>query len=99
VELAQRLARTGAYRDDPRSPDWFGYALAKQLGIKASHGNSNSPKDLAKLKSIIKTWKENNVLQVERRDDEKRKERAFIVPGSAAAAVRTRYADDDETLP
>jgi AAA domain len=97
MEMGQRLARTGAYRDDSRSPEWFGYALAKQLGIKVLPGGDNGPKDIAKLKAIIKTWKESKVLDVERREDEKRRERAFIVPGSTVAGGRSnRYVDDDE---
>ena len=99
MELGQRLARTGAYRDDSRSPEWFGYALAGQLGIDVSPAGCNSPKDMAKLKAIIKTWKENKVLDVERREDEKRRKRAFIVPGSAGTAAPTnQYSDDDDVI-
>jgi hypothetical protein len=95
--LGQKLARTGAYRDDSRSPEWFGFALAKQLGINVSTGGDNSPKDIAKIKAIIKTWKESKVLDVERRVDAKRRERVFIVPGSTATGGRgSRYVDDDE---
>jgi AAA domain len=93
LELAQKLARTGAYRDDSRSPEWFGYALAVQLGIDVSPDGSNDPKDIAKLKAIIKTWKDNKALCVEKRKDEQRKEKAFIVPGPAARS--SHYTDDD----
>jgi RecA-family ATPase len=99
VELAQQLAQTGAYRDDSRSPDWFGYALAKQLGINVTCNGANNPKDLAKLKSIIKTWKQNNVLAVEQREGEHRKPKAYIVPGPAASGrVRPANYDDDEAV-
>jgi hypothetical protein len=97
MELAQKLARTGAYRDDPRSPEWFGYALAGRLNLAVSCKGANDPKDLAKLKSIIKTWKDNKVLGVERRTGENRHPKDFIVPGSAArSAPASRYSDDDE---
>jgi hypothetical protein len=97
MELAQRLARTGAYRDDVRSPEWFGYALAPHLNLAVSYKGANEPKDLAKLKSIIKTWKDNKALDVVRREDESRRERDFIVPGSAARSTSTsRYSDDEE---
>jgi hypothetical protein len=97
MELAQRLARTGAFRDDSRSPKWFGYALAKELGIKVSPGGDNNPKDIARLKAIIKTWKRNSVLGVDYREDAKRKERAFIVPGPAATGTQSSWhIDDDE---
>jgi hypothetical protein len=46
MELAQKLARTGAYRDDPRSPEWFGYALAGRLNLAVSYKGANDPKDL-----------------------------------------------------
>jgi hypothetical protein len=98
LELAQRLAQTGAYRDDSRSPEWFGYALAEHLGLDVSPKGPNDPKDLAKLKSIIKTWKQNNVLAIERREDEQRKPRAFIVPGKAAAVRASRYSEDDDVV-
>jgi hypothetical protein len=97
MELAQRLARTRAYRDDVRSPQWIGYALAEHLNLSVSYKGANDPKDLAKLKSIIKTWKDNKVLVVERRDDGSRHEKDFIVPGTAArSAPNGRYSDDDE---
>jgi RecA-family ATPase len=99
LELAQKLAQTGAYRDDSRSPDWFGYALAKQLGINVIYNGANNPKDLAKLKSIIKTWKQSNVLAVEHREDEQRRSRAFIVPGKPVAAGRaSHYFEDDDVV-
>jgi hypothetical protein len=98
MELAQKLARTGAYRDDSRSPDWFGYALAKQLGINVSFNGANNPKDLAKLKSIIKVWKQNNVLDVEQREDEQRRSRAFIIPGKPVAAGQASYYSEDDDV-
>lgn len=99
IELAQKLARTGAYRDDIRSPEWFGYALAKQLAINIQPDGSGDPKDFARIKSIIKTWKDNSVLSVERRKDEQRKEKAFIVPGSNAKQEPTsKYIDDEDTV-
>ena len=99
LELAQKLARTAAYRDDSRSKEWFGYALAKHLGLDVSFKGTDDPKDLAKLKSIIKTWKQNKVLDVEQREDEHRHEKAFIVPGKAATtAGKTYYSDDDEAV-
>jgi len=97
MELAQKLARTGAYRDDMRSAEWFGYALAKQLKLAVSYKGQNDQKDLAKLKSIIKTWKDNKVLDVERRAGENRHPKDFIVPGTGArSAPSARCPDDDE---
>jgi RecA-family ATPase len=81
MELARTLARTGAYRSDRRSPEWFGYALAKQLNLTVSHDGNTDPKDLASVQSILKKWLENKVLAIEKRKDDGRKERSFIIPG------------------
>lgn len=81
MELARQLARTGSFRADRRSPDWFGYALAKQLNLNVAPDADSDPKDLATLQAIIRKWLENKVLAVELRKDDDRKERRFIVPG------------------
>lgn len=81
MELARTLARTGAYRSDRRSPEWFGYALAKQLDLTVSHDGHTDPKDLVSIQSILKKWLENKVLDIEKRKDDGRKERSFIIPG------------------
>ncbi len=81
MELARTLARTGAYRSDRRSPEWFGYALAKQLNLTVSHDGHTDPKDLVSIQSILKKWLENKVLDIEKRKDDRRKERSFIIPG------------------
>jgi RecA-family ATPase len=81
MELARTLARTGAYRSDRRSPEWFGYALAKQLNLTVSHDGHTDSKDLVSVQSILKKWLENKVLDIEKRKDDGRKERSFIIPG------------------
>jgi hypothetical protein len=100
MELAQTLARTGEYRADMRSPNWFGYALASHFGLMVSHGGDNNPKDLARIKAIMKTWLKNKVLEIDKREDDKRKIREFIVPGSFKAAASAEPASsgyfDDE---
>lgn len=99
MELARTLARTGAYRADRRSPEWFGYALAKQLGLTVAHEGHTDPKDLASLQAIIKKWLENRVLDIEKRRDEDRKDRSFIIPGPfkpEAPAVSALACPDDE---
>jgi hypothetical protein len=102
METGARLAATGEYRADIRSPQWFGFALADLLRIPVAHGADNEPKDLAKLNSIIKTWIKTKVIKVEQREDAKSKERKFIVPGSASPAKpkpdSTPFDDDEITL-
>lgn len=92
----ERLAATGGYRADSRSPDWYGYALAESLSIPVVYGADNDPKHLARLNAIIKTWVKNKVLKVETRKDAQFKERKFIVRGKAS--IQTNGADhgDDE---
>ena len=80
MELARRLAGTGEYRLDSRSPKWFGYALAKHLHIAVSHDADNDPKDLARLQRIIKTWLNNKTLVTEERKDDAGRVRKFILP-------------------
>jgi hypothetical protein len=84
MATAQQLARTGAYRADSRADNWFGYALGKVLGFDPR----NKPQDKAKLAFMIKTWIGNKVLATEEREDEKRKLRPFIIPGTNIAAQR-----------
>jgi AAA domain len=87
VELARRLAQTGAHRADSRSPEWFGYALAGPLGINISADGTVDRKAHAQLKHIVNTWLKNNVLRIEKRKDEGRKERQYIVPGANGAPL------------
>jgi hypothetical protein len=81
MHKCRNLAQGGAYRLSSQSRDWIGYAIADVLGIDIAHGRPNDPKDLAKVKEIIKTWLRNKVLAIERRLDENRKEREFVIPG------------------
>ena len=81
MELARRLAGTGEYRADSRSPKWFGYALAKHLHIAVSHDADSDPKDLARLQRIIKIWLNNKTLVTEERKDDAGRDRKFILPG------------------
>jgi AAA domain len=100
MELARKLAQTGAYRADPRSSEWFGYALADLLHIPVAHGADNAPKDLARLKEIIRVWRKNKVLAVVSRPDESRHKRKFIVAGSEAkpSPDDALFLDDDIAL-
>jgi hypothetical protein len=98
--VAQRLAQTGAYRDDSRSPDWFGWALAEHLKIPIRYNGDNSKADMARVKAIIRKWLDNNVLEADPRTDEHRKMRNFIIPGKALSVhtARTMDMSDDEQL-
>jgi hypothetical protein len=96
AQLAQQLAQSGNYRTDVRSSDWFGFALAKLLKIDVRYGADNDPADLARIKTIIKTWTKNKVLAVEERPDEHRKKREFIIPGTAIMNGGKIQPNDDD---
>lgn len=76
VFKVRELARTGAHRSDPRSPEWFGNPVADMLGIDVGEKAGR-----ARVNTLVKTWLKNKVLDVETRDDAQRKPREFIVPG------------------
>lgn len=81
MELARKLAATGDYRADQRSPEWFGYALATHFDLPVTPGGINEKKDLERIKTIMKTWISNKVLTIATKKDADGKERKFIVPG------------------
>ena len=99
MELARTLAATGGYRADKRSPKWFGYALAKHFDLKVSHAGDTDPADLARVQSIMKTWLNNKVLEIEERKDDEHKIRSFIIPGSfkptPPATPPAEYSDEE----
>jgi RecA-family ATPase len=92
AEMAQKLAQGGAYRADAQADDWFGYTLGEQLGVNPRENKA----DKAKLKAMIKKWRETKVLDTEWRKDEKRKDKEFIIPGSAVMSPNVQPEDDDE---
>ena len=95
VQVAREVAQGGAHRADSQSPQWFGYAIAKRLNINVRCGVDNAPEDLARLKTIIKTWLKNDVLAVDIREDEKRKKRKYIIPGPIEPLGENGNADDE----
>jgi hypothetical protein len=92
------LAQTAAYRADFRAENWFGYAVADVLGIKIAHGANNNPADIARVKQILATWKKNKVIDIEKKDDEYRSSRAFIIPGPWNGDASTSRASDDDFI-
>jgi hypothetical protein len=94
----RELARTGAYRADSRAANWFGYVVAEQLKINVARGCEKNPKEMARLNNILKTWKEKGVFTTEKREDENRKEREFVVAGSWQEEAETNESGIDEVL-
>ena len=94
MELARKLAATGEYRADMRSPKWIGYALATHFDLKVVHKGNNDPKDLERLKTIIKTWLSNKVLKIDERKDDEGKTREYMAAGSFKSETPP-YSDDE----
>jgi hypothetical protein len=65
------------YRADARANDWFGFALAKRLGL-----NIHKDRDKQKVKRIVQAWLEDGVLTTEVRNDAKSRPREYLTPGS-----------------
>lgn len=94
MEMARKLAATGEYRADMRSPKWIGYALATHFDLKVAHKGNNDPKDLERLKTIIKTWLSNKVLKIDERKDDEGKTREYMAQGSFKFETPA-YSDDE----
>ncbi len=93
------LTQTGAFRLDARASNWIGYMVADVLKISVAQGADNDPKDIARIKQILKTWLKNKVLVTEERPDENRKMRTFVIPGpwsEPKTAAADEIPDPDE---
>jgi RecA-family ATPase len=71
--------RDGEYRASSQARNWAGLAVAEVLGL-----DLDRKADKARVAGLLKLWIENGALAKERRQDEHREEREFIVPGKAA---------------
>jgi hypothetical protein len=96
MHKCRTLSQTGAYRLDSRSSDWVGYMVADVVKINVSHGAENDPKDIARIKQILRTWLKNKVFAIEKRQDKNRKERSFVVPGQWDETSTPEEPDLDE---
>lgn len=75
----QKRIHGGEWREDIRSPDWAGRAVADVLGLDA-----DEPTAKQKIKTVLKTWIENGALRVENITDEHRKTRKIVRVGTWA---------------
>jgi len=74
----QGLIRDGEWREDVRSKQWVGLAVADVLGLDAREESVK-----AKIQTMLATWIENKELKVVERADAHRKLRKFIEVGDA----------------
>ena len=56
-----------------------------EINTTIDDGGDNSKADLSKINKLLKTWRQNKVLDIEKRPDEEYKEREFYIGGSATA--------------
>ena len=71
MRWAREEVRRKAYRTQPRSPEWFGYALADRLGLDIGDPETaHASRDLdekgnwRRITTVIKTWLDNGVLDI-----------------------------------
>jgi hypothetical protein len=79
------MVAAGSYRKDSRSEDWVGKAVAEMLDL-----DTEEEADRKQVKAVLKTWFANGVLTTDKRQDQWRQWKAFVVPGNwtdEAAAV------------
>lgn len=67
------------YRHDSRASNWIGFAIADVLGLDVDR-----KADREQVNRVLRIWIENGALAIERRQDEQRKMRSYIIPGKAA---------------
>jgi hypothetical protein len=85
LRAVQKEIKAGEWLDNIQAQDgWAGHAVAKVMGL-----NLDDPKDKARVKTYLKTWKASGMLKVERRKNNKSEDRSFLIVGE--------WADDLET--
>jgi AAA domain len=78
LRVQQRISE-GEWREDHRSKQWAGIAVAEVLDLDHSEKSARG-----KLKILMHTWVKNGALKVVSRKDEQRKNRNFIEVGAWA---------------
>jgi len=74
----QGLIRDGEWREDVRSKQWVGLAVAQVLGLDERDEAVKS-----KIKTMLQTWIDNRELKVVERPDAQRRPRKYIEVGDA----------------
>lgn len=75
-EAVRAKVAAGDWRDDIRSKQWVGNAVANALGLDIAHGP-----DREKIKQALRVWFKSGALQIIERPDEFRKPRKFVEVG------------------
>lgn len=82
-QVQQRVA-AGQWRDNAQASDWVGHVVAQVAGLSAD-------RDKARIKAMLKEWKRNGALKVERQPDKHGDERPFVVVGDPVDPAQLRY--------
>jgi hypothetical protein len=78
LHAVQAEIRNGEWREDVRSKNWAGIAIADVLGLDSGLAENKS-----KIKQLLATWLENRELKVVERADTSRHMRKYIEVGDA----------------
>ena len=78
LHAVQAEIRNGEWREDVRSKNWAGIAIADVLGLDSGLAENKS-----KIKQLLATWLENRELKVVERADNQRRLRKYIEVGDA----------------
>jgi hypothetical protein len=75
----QKEIAAGEWREDFRSPEWAGNAVARILKL-----DIKKPADRKRIQSMLAVWIEKNAIKIVEKNDEKRKLKSFIEVGQWA---------------
>lgn len=73
-EAVVRMVRSGQWRDDIRSSNWVGQAVAAAMEL-----DLDDDKDKAKVKSLVRLWLKTGVFKAVQQQDDRRKMKVFII--------------------
>lgn len=74
LRVQQAIERNGNCRESDRSPDWVGATVAHTLGLDAK-------RDKGRIATMLRNWLDTGALAIDRRKDESRQLRNFVVVG------------------
>jgi hypothetical protein len=75
----QRAVADGRWRENAQAEAWVGHAIGAALGI-----DSAEKREVSRIKTLIREWVRNGMLEVVEGEDEKRNKRKFVVVGKWA---------------
>ena len=79
LRAVQTRVASGHFRENTQSKDWVGYQVADVLDLKRE-----SRTDLAKVRTLLKSWYASGAFVIVQGIDEKRKQRSFVEVGIPA---------------